>query len=337
MSDHLARIPRRPAAKRIIKQTFLRCHGPSRLRPPAVPRGHFDSFCADPTGRTSWILPLQPWRLQGRRPTDEKMNKSQKAIHDDTTWEPKHQGHSPVPPTYANHRFSDTKTQSAGQTTPQVSLPHKRLPRSVPMLSTTFKNLWVFGVETPMTSLRRAQLSRRRGSVQPPGLGLRNSPTKALFSLSCLIFADQHSFTSGDAQARLGRTRASPDRPSNTSTQTDNDSSNENLCRESISDNQGAFVRTAISLTLSAWPGSIHFASGEREKRKKLLEIPQTTIARIRVPVPISATQNLGERCEPCRGGVVNRTCGSFQLAEFGKETSVPCNQSTSGTCSKFR
>ena len=33
--------------------------------------------------------------------------------------------------------------------------------------------------------------------------------------------------------------------------------------------------RTAISLTLSAWPGSIHFASGEREKRKKLLEIPQ--------------------------------------------------------------
>ena len=144
--------------------------------------------------------------------------------------------------------------------------------------------------------------------------GFRNPPTQASCSLSCLIFADT-SLTSDDARARHRRTKALPIRPylmssspfeilnhsavtqaANTSTQTKNDSSQGILCRESISDNHSALATTILSLTSSAWPGSIHFASGRSDNQEKLIQTPQTTIARIRdAPAPISAMHHLDE------------------------------------------
>ena len=131
-------------------------------------------------------------------------------------------------------------------------------------------------MEPSMTSLRRAPSCRKerfRASCH----------VRALFSVSCLIFADS-SLISGDARARLRRTKALPSRhflmsyspieilnrsvetqAENTSTQADSDAVRGNLYRESVSDNQGAIVRTTISQAASAQPGSTHVAPGQRE------------------------------------------------------------------------
>ena len=169
----------------------------------------------------------------------------------------------------------------------------------------------------------------KKGFVQLPCLG---SVIPRRRRCSHFHVADS-SLTSGDARARLRRARALPNRPffDGLFSIGDPQPVRRDPSRESISDNQGAFVRTTIFVASQLAPdrSTSHVAD---VKKGKLFDFPQTTIARIRhSPVPISTVQNLNERREPVRGGV-----GQLKLWVFpaGRnwETGVPSILSTSWT-----
>ena len=256
-------------------------------------RGNFDSFCAYPMGQDARFKHCHTsWILRSRSLIDCRED-AQRMYWMDDPQRPSMATPLGNPNIRVIRQSARAREMRDSVTTRRKALAkrHSKFLTSSSQNPSTFcadvvdhfSNLWVFVDKTVNDFQPRRKVSCNC-HVRVP-----QSSEEASFAPSCLVFTDStdSSLTSNDARARLRRTRALPKRhfllssspfeipnhsvvtqAANTSTQTDNDPSKWILCRESISDNHGAFVRTIISLTSTVWPRSIHFASGERENQE---------------------------------------------------------------------